>query len=891
MGVGLGAEMGVETCALGAEIGTKVGSLSLLNHSVNPWDCIVVLINQCASLAPVNEVKCSIDTRYGQARGGQLNFAPLLKVENFTNGKKKDFQDSPDDEKDTRSSQEYINDLEEEYQARALLSKSKRFLKKGTQSSAVPKQLTKLNVTNVDKEEVSSDDNKMVEVKVLMALAEDNDAVGKEGARNGEWVKISMRKSATDYDSADVSSICSTPLPPLKKLDGAEPISGPKTIKSILKSKSTFKAKTLKYVKINEPSSAPAKGNKSSSALKVNSAPAVYIHKHKDYLGNFDEKADDGYFLGYSLVSKAFRVFNTRKQQTEETYHNTFDERTDAIKFSKPSVDNINIAESERYPLDEYIHHYEPSQKYQENDNPPEHSNHNNDSPIIENIINAEAVQDFKPTSSPVEDALAQNTIPIQNIPSSYIPSTISLVAQDRWSQDKHIELANIIGDPGAGMLTRAMAKTLSAALAHECLFVDFLSEEEPKKVSESLKYLGWVDAMQDELNQFARNKVWTLVRAPYGKTIIGSKWQEGIDYDETFAPFAILEAIKIFLAFATYMNFIVYQMDVKSAFLNGKLKEEYVKQPPGFESSEFPNYVCKLDKALYGLKQAPRACFDLKGYSDSDYAGCNIDRKSSSGACQLLGGKLVCWSAKKQQSVAMSSAEAEYVAAAGCCANILWIKSQLTSYDIIYEKVEIIDGTDYSVSRRNTGGLDQISNKDATIMYCLANGIYFSLLEYMAPKYVNESLTINPTQVFSVNNWTLKQNQPEEPPFTEHMLAVCNTYVPNVSKAPNPSFNVERVPQGTKPGAKPRHKKHSTSSTQPFVSSSETTKGGSFKRPTGYKIGHLKRKKDSSSAMDSNPSQTSASTLVVAEMHKEDQEAAGGLTSLGVTSEEGIHP
>ncbi|GJS50186.1 retrovirus-related pol polyprotein from transposon TNT 1-94 [Tanacetum coccineum] len=127
----------------------------------------------------------------------------------------------------------------------------------------------------------------------------------------------------------------------------------------------------------------------------------------------------------------------------------------------------------------------------------------------------------------------------------------------------------------------------------------------------------------------------WTLVPAPYGKTIIGSKWvfinkreetgiviknkarlvaqgynqQEGIDYDETFAPVTRLEAIIIFLAFATYINFIVYQMDVKSAFLNGKLKEEvYVKQPPDFESNEFPNRVCKLYKALYGLKQAPRA-------------------------------------------------------------------------------------------------------------------------------------------------------------------------------------------------------------------------------------------------------------------------------------------
>ncbi|GJU42226.1 retrovirus-related pol polyprotein from transposon TNT 1-94 [Tanacetum coccineum] len=194
---------------------------------------------------------------------------------------------------------------------------------------------------------------------------------------------------------------------------------------------------------------------------------------------------------------------------------------------------------------------------------------------------------------------------------------------------------------------------------------------------------------MQEELNQLYTNKVWTvpLLR---GKIAIGSKWvfrnkqdelgtviknkkrlvaqgfsqEEGIDYDETFTQVARVEAIMIFLAYATYMNFIVFQIDVKSAFLNGKLKEEvYVKQPLGFESSEFSDYVCKLDKAHYGLKQAPSAwylkgtpslglwypkCsgFDLKGYSYLDYVGCIMDKKSTSCACKLLGGKLVCWSA-----------------------------------------------------------------------------------------------------------------------------------------------------------------------------------------------------------------------------------------------------
>ncbi|GKE47821.1 hypothetical protein Tco_1479079, partial [Tanacetum coccineum] len=105
---------------------------------------------------------------------------------------------------------------------------------------------------------------------------------------------------------------------------------------------------------------------------------------------------------------------------------------------------------------------------------------------------------------------------------------------QNRWSRDKHIKLVNIIGNPRTEMLIRVMAKQLSAASAHECLFVDFLFEKEPKKVYEALKDLGWVDAMQDKLNQFARNKVWTLVPAPYGKTIISSKCVFRNKRDET---------------------------------------------------------------------------------------------------------------------------------------------------------------------------------------------------------------------------------------------------------------------------------------------------------------------------------------------------------------------
>ncbi|GKC19159.1 retrovirus-related pol polyprotein from transposon TNT 1-94 [Tanacetum coccineum] len=309
-------------------------------------------------------------------------------------------------------------------------------------------------------------------------------------------------------------------------------------------------------------------------------------------------------------VATDFRVFNTRRQQTEETYHITFGEIPNAIKFTKPLVDNINIVESKRYPPDEYLYPYETSQSTKD-------------------------IQISKHLSSPnAKDTLVHDKILIPN-PSLSIPSMVSPAP--------------------------AMAKELSAASAHhECLFIDFLSEKEPKNVSEALKHPGWIDAMQDELNQFARNKVWTLVPAPYDKTIIGSKWVFRNKRDETGIVIKKRQDL--------------YQANPKESHLIAiKRIFRYLKGTPSL-----------------GLWYPKCSCFDLKGYSDFDYAGCNMDRKSTSGACQLLGGKLVCWSAKKQQSIAMSSTKAEYVAVAGCCANILSMKSQLTDYDIVYEKVPI---------------------------------------------------------------------------------------------------------------------------------------------------------------------------------------------------------
>ncbi|GJS69445.1 retrovirus-related pol polyprotein from transposon TNT 1-94 [Tanacetum coccineum] len=135
-----------------------------------------------------------------------------------------------------------------------------------------------------------------------------------------------------------------------------------------------------------------------------------------------------------------------------------------------------------------------------------------------------------------------------------------------------------------------------------------------------------------------------------------GYTQEEGMDYDEVFAPIARIEAIRLFLAYAFFKDFMVYQMDVNSAFLYGKIKEEvYVCQPPGFEDPYFPNRVYKVEKALYGWHQAPRAC---------DYAGASLDRKSTTGGCQFLGCRLISWQCKKQIMVANSTTEAEYVAA-----------------------------------------------------------------------------------------------------------------------------------------------------------------------------------------------------------------------------------
>ncbi|GJT73501.1 retrovirus-related pol polyprotein from transposon TNT 1-94 [Tanacetum coccineum] len=215
--------------------------------------------------------------------------------------------------------------------------------------------------------------------------------------------------------------------------------------------------------------------------------------------------------------------------------------------------------------------------------------------------------------------------------------------------EDESIEVDEIINikesknHPLDQVIGNLNQRTLRSQAQNHSNFFCFISTIEPKNVNEALKDKSWVVAMQEELNQFVANDVWELVPLPISQSVIGTKWvfrnkldengivsrnkarlvaqgynqQEGIDYDETYAPVARLESIRILLAIACANDFKLYQMDVKSAFLNGFINEEvYVAQPPGFIDFQKPNYVYKLKKALYGLKQAPKAWYDrLKAF------------------------------------------------------------------------------------------------------------------------------------------------------------------------------------------------------------------------------------------------------------------------------------
>ncbi|GJZ10908.1 retrovirus-related pol polyprotein from transposon TNT 1-94 [Tanacetum coccineum] len=168
------------------------------------------------------------------------------------------------------------------------------------------------------------------------------------------------------------------------------------------------------------------------------------------------------------------------------------------------------------------------------------------------------------------------------------------------WTKDHPLE--QVHGNPSKPVRIRRQLATYPEM----CMFALTVSIAEPKNIKEAMADQAWIEAMQEELHQFCRLKVWELVDKPFGKT------EEGIDFEESFALVARLETIQIFVAYATHKSVPIYQMDVKTDFLNGPLKEEvYVSQPDGFVVHDHLEKIYRVRKALYGLKQAPRAWYD----------------------------------------------------------------------------------------------------------------------------------------------------------------------------------------------------------------------------------------------------------------------------------------
>jgi hypothetical protein len=304
-----------------------------------------------------------------------------------------------------------------------------------------------------------------------------------------------------------------------------------------------------------------------------------YIKREDGGMGKFDSCVDKGILVGYSSTRKAYTCYNLRLNKVVESINVTIDE-TGRLKSKKEENKSME-------------------QLFEE--------------------------EDKKEEEKEDEDEDKENPSEVEEQVQKVSPNTPSEQVQKNHPSDQ------IIGNKDAGVETRR--KICSPEQTHLALS----STIEPNCFEEASKDEFWNKAMDEELDQIEKNDTWELVPRPKNKNVIDTKWVfrnklnedgqftrnkatlvckgyaqiEGIDFEETYAPVARMEAICLLLAYACSKNVKLYQMDVKSTFLNGELEEEvYIEQLEGFQLSENIDYVCKLKKALYGLKQAPRAWY-----------------------------------------------------------------------------------------------------------------------------------------------------------------------------------------------------------------------------------------------------------------------------------------
>ncbi|GJV16392.1 retrovirus-related pol polyprotein from transposon TNT 1-94 [Tanacetum coccineum] len=349
-----------------------------------------------------------------------------------------------------------------------------------------------------------------------------------------------------------------------------------------------------------------------------------YPTDDNDDLGKLDAKADIGIFVGYAPAKKAFKIYNKRTQKIIETIHVTFDELTGMAseQFSSgpglhsltPTtscsglVPNIDAPSISIPSTQEQEHSLNISQGFEESPKTPTFCS----DPLHESLH---------------EESTSQGSSSnVRKIYTSF---------EHLGIQTKDHSIANVIENPSRFVSIRKQLQTDDMW----CYFDAYLTSVEPKNFKQAMTKLSWIDAMQEEIHEFERLQVWELVPCPDKVLLIKLKWiykvktdefggelknkarlvsqgfrqKDGIDFEESFASVSRIEAIRIFIANAAHKNMMIYQMDVKIAFLNGELKEEvYVSQPEGFVDQDNPSQVYKLKKSLYGLKQAPRAWYDM---------------------------------------------------------------------------------------------------------------------------------------------------------------------------------------------------------------------------------------------------------------------------------------
>nr|GEU66467.1 retrovirus-related Pol polyprotein from transposon TNT 1-94 [Tanacetum cinerariifolium] len=451
-----------------------------------------------------------------------------------------------------------------------------------------------------------------------------------------------------------------------------------------------------------------------------------YPKNDREDISKLGVKGDIGFFIGYSANSVAYRVYKRRTKKITKTMNNL-----QALTASMSIQDSASApTNSSNTPVSS--HNVDvPSQQHaqhQMNLTPsPTTSAANN---VLNDVFEGDLfVNPFATPSTESVVSFTQYLDPLnmntfyQSYPHNY-----------QWTKDHPLE--QVIGEPSRPVLTRNQLKTDGDMY----IYALTVSIMKPKSVKEALTDPAWIESMQEELLQFIRLDVWELVSSP----------DEGIDFEESFALVARMEAVRIFLAYAAHKGFTVYQMDVKTVFLHGSLKEDvYVCQPEVFIDADHLSLVYKLKKALYGLKQVPRACiigalmyltssrpdivhatcvcvryqaqptknhlkdikriflylrgtvnmglwytmdsgFELTLFLDAYYARCKVTFKSTSGGAQFLGKKLVRWSLKKQDCTSLSTAESEYVSLSACCAQVLWMQKQLTDYGYHFDKIPI---------------------------------------------------------------------------------------------------------------------------------------------------------------------------------------------------------